>query len=310
MADSCVRVGTSEMHGMGGLMDNWDEIKTAYHVAKEGTVSRAAESLGIHHATVIRHIDALEARLRAKLFQRHARGYTPTEAGLELLRVGQATAEQFSQLQALIHGTSTAVSGELVVTSLGEIAPRVVPLLKEFQDMHEGLSLRYLAGSRVYRLEYGEAHIAIRAAAQKPEEPDNVVQPLCDAAVSLYASQSYIAAHGRPAGLDDLAGHRFVGSAEPDAGAPYYKWLEETVAQSQIVFRAGDFQIANAAVRAGAGLGFLSDGAEAVWPELVKIAGPVDSWGARLWLVSHMDLHRTAKVQAVAAFLKERLRTV
>ena len=47
-----------------------------------GTVSGAAQALGVHHATVIRHIDALEGRLGVKLFQRHARGYTPTEAGL------------------------------------------------------------------------------------------------------------------------------------------------------------------------------------------------------------------------------------
>ena len=62
-------------------MDNWDEIRTAYQVARMGTVSGAAEILGVHHATVIRHIDALEARLGVKLFQRHARGYTATEAG-------------------------------------------------------------------------------------------------------------------------------------------------------------------------------------------------------------------------------------
>ena len=56
-------------------MENWDEVRTAYHVAHEGTVSGAAAALGVHHATVIRHIDALEARLGTKLFQRHARGY-------------------------------------------------------------------------------------------------------------------------------------------------------------------------------------------------------------------------------------------
>ena len=44
-------------------MDNWDEIRTAFQVARLGTVSGAAEALGVHHATVIRHIDALEARL-------------------------------------------------------------------------------------------------------------------------------------------------------------------------------------------------------------------------------------------------------
>ena len=58
----------------GGVMDNWDEIRTAYQVARLGTVSGAAEVLGVHHATVIRHIDALEQALGAKLFQRHARG--------------------------------------------------------------------------------------------------------------------------------------------------------------------------------------------------------------------------------------------
>ena len=62
-------------------MDNWDEVRTAFQVARLGTVSGAAEVLGVHHATVIRHIDALEGKLGVKLFQRHARGYTATEAG-------------------------------------------------------------------------------------------------------------------------------------------------------------------------------------------------------------------------------------
>ena len=61
-------------------MENWDEVRTAFQVARMGTVSGAAEVLGVHHATVIRHIDAIEGRLGVKLFQRHARGYTPTEA--------------------------------------------------------------------------------------------------------------------------------------------------------------------------------------------------------------------------------------
>ena len=49
-------------------MDNWDEVKTALHVARIGTVSGAAEVLGVHHATVIRHIDALEERLGVSCF--------------------------------------------------------------------------------------------------------------------------------------------------------------------------------------------------------------------------------------------------
>jgi DNA-binding transcriptional LysR family regulator len=72
-------------------MKNCTEIRTAYQVARLGTISAAADDLGIHRATVIRHNDALESALGAKLFQRHSRGYTATEVGEDLLRVAQAT---------------------------------------------------------------------------------------------------------------------------------------------------------------------------------------------------------------------------
>ena len=99
-------------------MDNWDEIRTAFQVARIGTVSGAAEILRVHHATVIRHIDALEQRLGVKLFQRHARGYTATEAGQDLMQVATATDDKFTQLAGRIRGQSDGVSGDLVVTSL------------------------------------------------------------------------------------------------------------------------------------------------------------------------------------------------
>jgi DNA-binding transcriptional LysR family regulator len=114
-------------------MDNWDELRTAYQVARLGTVSGAAEVLGVHHATVIRHIDALEARLAVKLFQRHARGYTPTEAGRDLLAVAQAADEQFLQLANRMKGHGETVQGELIVTSISGVADLLVPVLAGFQ---------------------------------------------------------------------------------------------------------------------------------------------------------------------------------
>ena len=43
-----------------GNMEKWAELRTAYQVAKLGTVSAAATALGFHRATVNRHIDVLE----------------------------------------------------------------------------------------------------------------------------------------------------------------------------------------------------------------------------------------------------------
>ena len=173
-------------------MDNWDEVRTAYQVARMGTVSGAAEVLGVHHATVIRHIDAIEARLGTKLFQRHARGYTPTEAGDDLLRVAQATEDQFNQLVGRMKGRGDDVSGELggdvfVLTgAAGGAGTQRISTPASGPD-------RALPDRRppVSRLEYGEAHVAIRAGSA-PDQPDNVVQPFITQEVGLFASKDYV----------------------------------------------------------------------------------------------------------------------
>ena len=284
-------------------MENWDEVRTAFQVARIGTVSGAAEVLGVHHATVIRHVDAIEARLGVKLFQRHARGYTPTEAGRDLLRVAQTTEEQFAQLLARLKGRGGGVTGELVVTSLAALAPLLVPALADFQRRHEGLILRYLTGDRLFRLEYGEAHVAIRAGAA-PEQPDNVVQPFVKMRSGLYASALYAAERGVPAGPEDFAGHRFVGSDDPLSRAPHLRWLTAHVPPEAITFRCSAGHAMEEAVLAGAGIGFLSERTARDRDGLVQVMAPQPDWAAPLWLVTHVDLHRTAKVQALLGFLK------
>jgi len=288
-------------------MDNWDEVRTAFHVARVGTVSGAAEVLGVHHATVIRHIDALEERLGVRLFQRHARGYTPTEAGDDLLRVAQATDDQFPQLAGRIKGRGNEVSGELVVTSIGGLSHLLAPALADFQQDYPDLVVRYLTGDRLFRLEYGEAHVAVRAGSA-PDQPDNVVQPFFRQDFALYASEGYVARHGVPSGCDAFGEHRFVGADDPETRAPFQRWLKDTVPAANIVFRSGDVHAQRNAILAGAGIGFASVLQAAEVPGLVQVLPPRPEWAAPLWLVTHMDLHRTTKVQAFLSFLKARAR--
>lgn len=285
-------------------IDTWDEIRTAFQVARLGTVSGAAEVLGVHHATVIRHVDALERRLGTRLFQRHARGYTPTEAGRDLLLVAQTTEEQFAQLASRIKGQGESVGGELVVTSITGIADLLVPVLAAFQREHPTVIVRFISDVRVFRLDYGEAHVAIRAGAV-PEEPDNVVQPLGRMRSGLYAARSYVATHGLPRGEDEFAGHRFIGADSDISRAPFHRWLRERVPAGQIGFRATEPASLEAAVRAGAGLGFVSTLRAAGDPDLIEVLPPQPEWEAPLWLVTHVDLHRTRKVQAFLGFLKD-----
>lgn len=285
-------------------MDNWDEVRTAYQVARMGTVSGAADALGVHHATVIRHVDALEARIGVKLFQRHARGYTATEAGEDLCRVAQATDEQFSQLASRVKGKGDEVSGELVVTSLNGLAPLMSPTLTAFQQAYPEIIVRYLTGDRLFRLEYGEAHVAVRAGSA-PDQPDNVVQSFVSQSVGLYAARSYVDRFGAPNALADYAQHRFVGHDVENNRSPFFQWLRSNVPRENIVFRSTDNRAMELAIRAGAGIGFMTETDAAGHDNMVQIASPIADWSAPLWLVTHVDLHRTAKVQAFLKFVKE-----
>lgn len=281
-------------------MDHWDEIRTAYHVARAGTVSGAADSLGIHHATVIRHVDSLEARMGVKLFQRHARGYTPTEAGADLARIASTTEEQFAQLGTRLKGQGEDVSGEVVVTALASFSPRLTPVLADFQHAHPNTVIRLRTGLRLFRLEYGEAHVAVRAGTA-PQEPDNVAKRFLQMDLSLYVSPEYVERYGLPT-EDTLDKHRFIGGDDINSRAPFARWMAQNIPDGNVTFRVTDDVSMQQALLSGAGVGFAVRGEH---PELIEVMPPQPEWRSEFWLVTHVDLHRTAKVQAVLSWLKD-----
>jgi len=285
-------------------MDNWDELRTAYQVARKGTVSGAAEVLGVHHATVIRHIDALEARLGVKLFQRHARGYTPTEAGTDVMRVAQATDDQFSQLVSRIKGQGGDVTGELVITSLSTLSGLITPAISAFQEQYQDLSVRFLTGERLFRLEYGEAHVAIRAGSI-PEQLDNVVQLFFEQNMGLFASTAYLSGKDPITDVQHLKGHRFVGPDDETSRAPFSDWLRALVTDPNLVFKSPSGESVKSAILSGTGIGFLPQWMAKDQPDLVEVIPQDPKWKSPIWLVTHVDLHRTAKVQTFLNFLKD-----
>ncbi len=284
-------------------MDKWDEMRTAFYVARLGTVSAAAQALNIHRATINRHIDTLEQALGGKLFQRHARGYTMTEAGRDLLQVAAATDEQFAELAGRTKGRATQVSGELIVTSVEVVSDVVLPALRRFRQQYPETSVRYVVSAAVMKLDYGEAHVAIRGG-NRPQHPDNVVQPYLTISTGLYAHRDYVAAHGRLNGVSNVGNHAFIGSDAKTTRVPFRQWMQRTIPAGNIVFTTSDRQIERQAILSGLGIGFFPVQAARVHPDLVEMLAPVPEWDAGFWLVTHVDLHRTAKIQAILKVLK------
>ena len=190
-------------------MDRWTEIRTALHVARLGTITESARALGVHRATVVRHIHTLEEELGGPLFERRPKGYLPTEIGLQLLRVAEATEQHFLELKRSANMRQSEIAGEITITSIAVLAPALMPAIAEYQRRHPLVSIRYLADKKLLKLEYGEADIAIRAGSE-PSMADHTVRKMSVISFALYAHRDYLVRRGEFKGLEDIPNHAFV----------------------------------------------------------------------------------------------------
>ena len=113
--------------------------------------------------------------------------------------------------------------------------------------------------------------------------------------MGLYASAEYVAQHGMPQGPEDRENR-----------APYFQWMAAHVPERAVTYRCTDSHAMRAALLAGAGMGFLNPAEAARLADLVEVHSARPEWSANLWLVTHVDLHRTTKVQALLKFIKDR----
>ena len=284
-------------------MEKWTELRTAYEVAKLGTISKAAEALGLHRATVNRHINVLEEEFGTRIFIRNAKGYALNEFGEDVLRVGRKTEELLEDLAGRIRGADAGLEGEIKLTILPTFAQMLMKPVAAFRNEYPNCRVSISASEDFARLEFGEAHIAVRAGA-KPDYPDYIVQPFKTLNLNLYAHQSYIKLHGVPKDLQQMAEHVFVVPMDERRVLPFSAWMTENIAEHQISIKAHDINVSMDAVRLGLGIGIMSDFHARKDPDLQKVPIANEGWSVKQWLVTHVDLHRTGKVQAMLKHLK------
>lgn len=116
-------------------------------IAREGTVSRAAESLYLTQPAMTARLRALERDVGVELFTRTARGMRLTDAG----RVYHAYAERVLALvrdaRQAMRDVREGVMGELVIAAAPAVSTYVLPeVLKEFRAAHPDVRLGVRTG--------------------------------------------------------------------------------------------------------------------------------------------------------------------
>lgn len=185
----------------------FDDLQLFVRAAELGSLSAAARLLDLSPAVASAALKRLEQQLGTRLLARSTRNLRLTAEGEGfLLHARQALGSLEEGRRQLARGKDE-VSGVLQLSAPSDFGRNVLlPWLDELQREHPKLSVRLLLGDRNADLFRQAADIALRYGA--PEDSSLVALPLCpDNRRVLCAAPSYLARHGEPKDVDQLAQH-------------------------------------------------------------------------------------------------------
>lgn len=286
---------------------DWDLYRSFLGVLRFGSLSAAARELGLTQPTLGRHVDALEASLGAKLFARSRHGLSPTSAALGLQSHAEAMEAAALALQRAASGESEEEGGVVRVTASNVVGAYVLPaILAEFQERHPAIAIELSLSNRTQDLSRRDADIAVRMI--KPSQKALIAKRLGTVRIGLYAHRRYLARHGTPRSIDDLAGHRMIGF---DRDATSFRALGGgglAVTRDLFALRTDDDAAQLGLLRAGAGIGGTQAGIAARDGDLVPVLSAQIGFKLEMWLVMHEDLRGSRRVRLLFDHLAQALK--
>jgi DNA-binding transcriptional LysR family regulator len=281
----------------------WDDLRYLLAVAAEGSLAGAARALGVNHTTVLRRVNAFEERLGLRLFERLATGYAPTAEGAQLIEAARLMEDTVASLERRLIGQDRKLSGTIRVTTTDTLVSSVLPgILADFRQKYPGVEIELAISNLVVSLSRRAADVALRPA-ENPSEA-LVGRRVSTIAFAIYAGPQYLAARGAADDLTahDLSAHTWVGVDESLADTSIARWMRVALPKVEISLRANSLLTLRHAAAANLGLAalpcYLGDTAN----DLVRLHPPVDAMTTALWVVTHEDLRRSARVRAFTEF--------
>lgn len=286
---------------------DWDDLRYFLAVTRSGSLSGAAKSLGVNHSTVLRRLSALEQRLDVRLFERFHTGYAMTQAGEELEEKLRAVAQQIELIERRLAGANTVLSGIIRITSTDTLVHGVLgPTLADFRSVHPRIQLQVVVQNTFLSLTKREADVAVRPS-NKP--PENLVgRRVGSIQTAIYASKAYLrqAAKSKRSASDWRA-HPWIAPDESLGHLAQARWLAAHIAPEQVALSADSLVAMAGAVRAGVGLGLLLCLLAEPDPGLVRLAAPLPELDTQVWILTHPDLRKVRRIQALTGHLQESL---
>lgn len=189
-------------------MNTLKNMRIFMRVADAASFAGAARKLDMTTAQVSKAVSELETHLRTRLLHRTTRRVTLTDAGNRYLERCREIVGLVDISEAEAGAAAQAPSGNLRVhapASFGEIY--VVPALTRYLERYPDVQAELLLSSRVPDLLEENIDVSLRLATSQLPDSGLVSTRICRMSSVLCAAPAYLAKHGTPATLQDLATH-------------------------------------------------------------------------------------------------------
>lgn len=277
----------------------WAELPFFLAAARTGTFRAAAERLKVNHATVDRHIKALEAAYEVRLFDRRPRGVVLTAAGRNLLEKAKIAEGAVVNAKRMVSGLDSELAGPVHVNMSSWIANYVLaPAMPRFRDLYPKIELKVSVSDRVEDLAKSPADVSYRA--DWSVEDDVVGRRIYSYRAATLASKDYLAQHWdsrQPNG----EGLHWIGKSTLWPNPALEKL--NLFPQAKRDFDVRDPIVINQLLTAGHGMAIVPFGTIVHFPELAVVPTTPIVPDRSIWILLQTDLKNSARVRAVVEFL-------
>lgn len=288
---------------------DWSLVQVFLAVAETGSLSAAARRLRVSQPTVGRHVQVIEDRLGAELFQRQTRGMALTDLGAALVEPARAMQAASGEFALRAAGGSGRMAGTVRITASVFTAHHILPpIIADLVAAEPEIAVDVVASDATENLLFREADIAVRM--YRPTQLDVVTRHIGDIPLGLFGARSYLDRKGRPASREDLLSHDFVGYDRSEEIIRGFREAGWAVDRDFFRVRCDNQAVYWELVRAGCGLGFSQKPAVTAGADMEEIEMGVPLPILPVWLTAHEAMRKTPRVRRVWDLLAERLQRV
>jgi DNA-binding transcriptional LysR family regulator len=287
-------------------INEFKAIATFAKAVEMGSIRQAALAQGVTPQAASQSIAQLERHLGVRLLHRTTRGLAMTEEGQHFLENTQPALAALNRALLTVREAKDEIAGPLrIVGPKSSFAAILMPLLDEFCRKHPGIQPDVQLDDGIGNWVQDRVDVGFRIGASPQEGV--IGRQLFPIQMIVCATPAYLAEHGVPKVLDDLASHRCSVFRHPATGkvAPWYLTVEGKVEYRQMTpaFSTNDSELELRAVLAGQAIGQLANFSAAAHIRAGRLV-PV----LRDHVSKHIGLHvyygsRAAQPKRVRAFL-------